>query len=433
MRKARTHPLLAALVALAPMAAPAGPLVTNAGSTGDSVAQITMDNALSRGRQAVAKRDFAAAERHYQEAIKGAPDSPQPLLALADSARVQGKADQSKAWLDKALAMAPRDVEVLRAVARWHFVMGQHAEAAARWQAALQIDPSHTGVLVDLADFSFNARGDTAAAAALYERALAVNPSLAGARYGLGVMQQRRNELEPALRNLQDAARLSPGNALPWMAMAQLQRQRGDRQKALHAYGAALEAQPSYYPARLERGQMWLAQEPAKALADFEEAIRQQPRSAEARVAAGMAQQLLKRPDAALASYRAALQFDPKNVIALNNAAWLASERKGMLANALQWATEAVRLAPGEPAVLCTLAWVHHRRGDSAKAAAMLQALVQATARPRAESYYLLGRVHADRSEREAASAALREALRIDASFPQAGEAGELLRRLQGG
>ena len=426
----RPNPLPVLMLALLPLAAPAGPLVTNAGTTGQASAQSALDAALNRGRQAVAKRDFAAAERHYQDAMKAAPTSPQPLLALADSQRVQGRAEQSKAWLDKALALAPRDVDVLRAVARWHFAMGQHGEAETRWRAALQIDRSHTGVLVDLADFEFNVRGDAEAAAGLYERALEVNPSLAGARYALGVMQQRRNQLEPALKNLQEAARLSPGNALPWVAVAQVHRQRGDREKALEAYAAALQAQPSYYPARLERGELLLARDPAKALADFDEAIRQQPRSADARVAAGMAQQLLKKPDAALTSYRAALAIDPKNVIALNNAAWLASERKELLDNAQTWAREAARLAPEQPSVQGTLAWVLHRRGDSAQAITMLQA--QLAAKPRAETYFLLGRVHADRSERDAASAALREALKIDSNFPQAAEAGALLRRLQG-
>ncbi len=433
MRKASTSALLAVLIVLAPLAAPAGPLLTNAGAAGDSVVQSAMDAALSRGRQAVAKRDFIAAERHYREAIKGAPESPRPLLALADSARVQGKADQSKAWLDKALGLAPRDVEVLRAVARWHFAMGQHVLAETHWRAALQVDGRHTGALVDLADFEFNVRGDTAAAAALYGRALEVNPSLAGARYALGVMQQRRNQLEPALKNLREAARLSPGNALPWVAVAQVQRQRGDRDKALQAYAEALKAQPAYYPARLERGHLLLARDPAKALADFEQAVVSQPGSAEARVAAGMAQQLLSRPDAALASYRVALRIDPTNVIALNNAAWLASEHKELLDSAQRWATEALRLAPGEPAIEGTLAWVLHRRGDSARAIAMLRAQLQTATRPRAESHYLLARVHADRSEREAARAALREALRIGGDFPQAEEAGALLRRLEGG
>lgn len=433
MRLARPHPLLAIVVALMPLSALAGPLITNAGSTGQASAQSALDAAMNRGRQAVAKRDFASAERHYQDAIKAAPTSPQPLLALADSQRVQGRAEQSKAWLDKALALAPRDVDVLRAVARWHFAMGQHAEAEARWRAALQIDRSHGGVLVDLADFEFNVRGDAQAAAGLYERALEANPSLPGARYALGVMQQRLNQPEPALKNLQEAARLSPGNALPWVAVAQVHRQRGDREKALEAYAAALKAQPTYYPARIERGELLLARDPAKALADFDEAIRSQPRSVEARVAAGMAQQLLKKPDAALASYRAALEIDPKNIIALNNAAWLASERKELLDNAQRWATEAARLAPDQPSVQGTLAWVHHRRGDSARAIAILQGLVQGSAKPRAETYFLLGRVHADRSERDAASAALREALKIDSNFPQAAEAGALLRRLQGG
>jgi tetratricopeptide (TPR) repeat protein len=296
------------------------------------------------------------------------------------------------------MALAPRDVDVMRALARWHYASGQHAEAESRWKAALQVDRTHTGVLVDLADFEFNVRGDLDAAAALYEKALEANPSLPGARYALGIMDLRRNRLEPALRNLQEAARLSPGNALPWVGIAQVYRQRGDREKSLQAYGTAIKAQASYYPAHLERGELLLARNPAKALEDFEQAIRVQPRSAEARVGAGMALQILKQPGKALEQYQAAIVIDPTNVIEVQG----------------------------------TLAWVHHRRGDSAKALSLLQALIQASKKPRAESYFLLARVHADRAEKDAASAALREALKLDSNFPQAAEATALLRRLQG-
>jgi tetratricopeptide (TPR) repeat protein len=410
----------------------AGPLVTHAGTTGQVPPMGAMEAALTKGRQAVARRDFAAADRQFQEAAAAAPGSPQPLLELAESARIRGQGDQSKAWLDKAMALAPRDVDVMRALARWHYASGQHAEAESRWKAALQVDRTHTGVLVDLADFEFNVRGDLDAAAALYEKALEANPSLPGARYALGIMDLRRNRLEPALRNLQEAARLSPGNALPWVGIAQVYRQRGDREKSLQAYGTAIKAQASYYPAHLERGELLLARNPAKALEDFEQAIRVQPRSAEARVGAGMALQILKQPGKALEQYQAAIVIDPTNVIALNNAAWLASERKELLDRALGWAVEAARLAPDRPEVQGTLAWVHHRRGDSAKALSLLQALIQASKKPRAESYFLLARVHADRAEKDAASAALREALKLDSNFPQAAEATALLRRLQG-
>lgn len=430
MRKHLSLAWLSLLLAAVP--AFAGPLVTKAGTTGEAAVAGPVEAALNQGRQALTRRDFDAADAHFKRAAALAPASPLPLLDLAESARIRGLAEPSKAWLDKALAVAPRDVGVLRALARWHYASGQHAEAESRWKAALQIDRSDTGVIVDLADFEFNVRGDVDAAAKLYDQALELNPSLPGARYALGMMELRRNQLEPALRHLQEAARLSPGNALPWVGIAQVHRQRGDREKALEAFASALKAQPAYYPARLERGQLLLARDPAKALADFEEALRTQPRSAEARVGAGMAQQLLKKPEAALVHYQAAFAIDPKNVVALNNAAWLASERKELLDKALGWAEQAARLAPGQPEVQGTLAWVHHRRGDSAKALSLLQALVQASAKPRAESYFLIGRVHADRGEKEPASTALREALKIDSGFAQAGEAAALLRRLQG-
>jgi cellulose synthase operon protein C len=427
------NPLMLALsVAVVPALVVAGPLVTNAGTTGQAQALPPAETAMERGRQAVARRDFAAADTLFKQAATAAPGSPRPLLELAESARVRGQGDQSKAWLDKALALAPRDTDTLRAVARWHYATGQHDEAEARWKAALKIDPRNTGVIVDLADFEFNVRLDVDAAAKLYDEALQVNPSLAGARYALGNMELRRNQLEAALRHLQEAARLSPGNALPWVSIAQVHRQRGDRERALEAYGSALKAQASYYPARLERGQLLLARDPAKALADFEAAARAQPRATEARVGAGMAQQLLKKPDAALAHYQAAIAIDPQNALALNNAAWLASDRKDMLDRALGWAEQATRLAPEQPELKGTLAWVHHRRGDSGKALSLLQGVIQGSAKPRAETYFLLARVHADRGEKEPATAALREALKIDSAFPQAAEAAALLRKLQG-
>jgi tetratricopeptide (TPR) repeat protein len=131
---------------------------------------------------------------------------------------------------------------------------------------------------------------------------------------------------------------------------------------------------------------------------------------------------------AAAAAYRAALQREPDNTLALNNFAFFLSADPAQLDEALRLAEHAYRRAPASAAVADTLGWLLYRKGDLDRAAALLEeALQRLPGNP--QVHYHLGMVYAGLGKTAEARRALEEALKAP-GLAEAGEARRALRSL---
>lgn len=387
------------------------------------------DNAFSRrmeaGQAAMAKRAYEEARGHFEAAARLDAQSPLPALALAEVFRVRGQPNEIKRWLDKAGSVAPKDVAVLTARARWAYAQRNYKAAEQLWRQAMAADPKATGPLVDLGDYTAGVLNKPADAAQHYRAALAINPKLAGAHHALGVMLSRQGQTDAALAELQEAAKLSPGNPLPLHVMGQVQAAAGKTDAALASFDQALKAQPDFHDARLDKGDVLMAAGRTEAaLAEYQAVVKAVPHLATALVRLGQAQQQLGRKADAMRAYQSAIAQQPKLAVALNNMAWLAAEGEGQVTDrGLRWAEQAVALNAEQPQFQGTLAWVHFKRGDAAKAQQVLEKLTQGVGKRSAEAHHLLGLVLAERGQAAASAAAFKEALRLNPSYAQAAEA----------
>jgi tetratricopeptide (TPR) repeat protein len=94
---------------------------------------------------------------------------------------------------------------------------------------------------------------------------------------------------------------------------------------------------------------------------------------------------------AAAAAFERALEIDPKNVLALNNAAYIYAEHMNDPAKALPYAERAVEASPNEGNVLDTLGWTYYRVGRYGEAEDYLR--LSTKARPTPDNYLHLARV----------------------------------------
>lgn len=85
----------------------------------------------------------------------------------------------------------------------------------------------------------------------------------------------------------------------------------------------------------------------------------------------GLAQQTAAQEDQAIATYKAVVEKSPKNVIVLNNLAWLLAERKDK--QSVEYARQALDLVPASPAVMDTLGWALYQTGSVGDAVTMLK------------------------------------------------------------
>lgn len=385
---------------------------------------------LQEGWGQVIKGDLAAAKRSFEEAKKKNSQDHWALLGLAEVAMRENKPEKARNFLQEAIKAAPKQVDVHRAWGRFLFMQRQYREAEVAAKKALGLDPNAVGVHLDLADLYLGPLKRPMEAAQHYETVLKLEASNAGAHYGLAHARIALNQMDDATAHLKEAGRLAPTNPLPHMSMARLAVARKDYDGALGELDAALAARADFVAARLEKGDIWqLKGDDVKALAEYAEVTKQDPRSVEGSLKSAVIHERHQRPVEVEQAYRIAIERAPGNPIAYNNLAWLLAEEKARLDESLTLAKKAVDLAPRVSQFYDTLGWVYRARGELAQAQQALEKGVKLSS-DRPELLYRLGVVYAERGRTREAAESLKKALALKSDFTGADDARKRLEAL---
>ena len=109
----------------------------------------------------------------------------------------------------------------------------------------------------------------------------------------------------------------------------------------------------------------------------LEEATEIAPGLAAAHLQLALLYEQARQHDAAIERYRQVIKLEPKHAIALNNLAYALAVYKGSLDEALALAQLAGVIQPRNPAILDTLAWIEHLRGNDAIAVKLVPIAVR--------------------------------------------------------
>jgi uncharacterized protein (TIGR03790 family) len=161
----------------------------------------------------------------------------------------------------------------------------------------------------------------------------------------------------------------------------------------------------------------------------LEQAVEIAPDSPATQMQLGLLLETAGEHTAAIARYRRVLALQPKNPIALNNLAYGIAVHEKAPAEALPFARQAVEMAPNEPSILDTLAWVQHLLGNDAEAAKLLAAAVR-LAPTNSEIRLHAAIAYAGRGAQAVAETELKEALRLNPELESSDEVKELRRKL---
>jgi TolB-like protein len=164
-----------------------------------ALAQFWLTDGTSSGDLAADAAGFESALAAAEKAVALAPE-----LAAGYSARgfvraiyrfdfVGGQID-----LDKAVALSPRDADVLHRSAVLLAILGKLPAAIAREEQALALDPLSAEICMRFG-FFLVANQQLAQARPLYEKALAIAPDSIRARYNLGELELLEHQPERAL------------------------------------------------------------------------------------------------------------------------------------------------------------------------------------------------------------------------------------------
>jgi len=319
--------------------------------------------------------DPAAAAAWLERAIVAAPDAPAPAQALAALYLRSGQAEKALKLAQRMHALRPDERASLDLVAQSAAATGKHALALESLQklAALQANDAELQLRIARAELVVQHKP---AALVAVHKALAIAPEREEALILASALLLDNHAYDDARKLARTAQLRQPNAAIGYKLEGDALLDQGKAAEAVAQYerGFSLDSSGPLLIA-LHRAMHAAGKHEAaeKRIADW---LGQHPGDQPTRLY--YASHLLQRAEfsAARHEYETLLARDPDNVLALNDLAWTLLQLKD--GDPLRPAERAFRLAPGNPAVADTLAWIYTETGKPARALPLLKKALDA-------------------------------------------------------
>ncbi|MGH8259814.1 MAG: tetratricopeptide repeat protein, partial [Steroidobacteraceae bacterium] len=324
--------------------------------------------ALGLFESALGRRDPADAA--FRRALQADPRSVAALLGEAKLFLATGDPARAVEPLAKARALAPDDATVRLLSGALALAQGRGPDAVNAFQRLTASHPRSAVLQTDLARALVLARRPTDARAAIV-RAVKLDPRYWPALViDVGLALQAR-DLDAAQQLLPQLRTTQAPSAIVRSVEGDVAAHQGRLQEALSDYSAAATTAPSAALA-LEMASLRHALHLAEPDAPLDAWLRRAPHDDRVRMV--LAQSLLGSAQGAAAArqYEAVLADRPKQLIALNNLAWLRLEA-GRPDGALTLARQAYAIAPGNTSVEDTFGWALVQSGNATDALPILR------------------------------------------------------------
>jgi cellulose synthase operon protein C len=293
-------------------------------------------------------------KRHLADAVQASPGEPQPRVQLVNHLLRQNDPKGAVAAAQDGIAAQPDQPDLLDALGRAQMAAGETQQALLTFRKLAASQPQNGQFTVRLAEAQFAAK-DRDGARTTLKRALQVDPRLFAAQRGLATLAMAEQKPDEALALAREWQKGHPQDAAGFALEGEVQVARKDWPAAVSALRAALERQKTtelavaLHAALLNGGQKAEAERWA---ADWQ---RQRPKDSGFRFHLG--DTALARGDlpAAEGHYRAVMEQQPGNAVAMNNVAWILAKQGRPGAVAL--AEQAAKLRPEAATILDTLAF----------------------------------------------------------------------------
>jgi tetratricopeptide (TPR) repeat protein len=272
---------------------------------------------INRGALSVRRGRTADAIEDLRRATALRPEQYQGYVNLAQALLQEKKLDEAVAEMGRAIEREPHLASLYATRGRIHVLRGDDAAALADLATALNVEPGRPAAASANDHLErgriLHRRKDYKRAVKEYDDAVALRPELVKAHRLRAEALLELDAPREALSSLDACLKHGPPDADVFRARAAVRTRLGDYPGAQADYTRALEAVPdaATYAAR---GWAYLvADAPALALRDFEEAAHREPKSADAFVGRGCARAALGDGRAAVADAEHALQLGPSS------------------------------------------------------------------------------------------------------------------------
>jgi protein O-mannosyl-transferase len=211
----------------------------------------------------------------------------------------------------------------------------------------------------------------------LFRHALAVTKDNWLAHINLGIALHEKGQLDAALSQLQEAARLKPNHADACSNLGVVLDEEGQTDEAIRQLQKAIRLKPDHTDAHYNLGNVLARKgQTAEAIRQFQQALRLKPDNPAARNNLGLALARQGQTDEAISQFQEALRLKPDHADAhLNLGNALAG--KGQLDGAISQFQETLRLKPDYAQAHFNLGVVLAKRGQVDEAARQFQEAVR--------------------------------------------------------
>ena len=274
-------------------------------------------------------------------------------------------AEERRAQYDKAVELAPRDVDVRRTRGLFQLMQGDEDAAIADFDVAIEEKPDDIR-LREVRGLALLMAKRPDEALETFDKALAIDPASADILFQRGRLFASQGDLPKALADLDAAIDAAPDAAEPLVLRARLRQQGGDGDAAKRDLERALSRHPDH-PSALELRGLIAADRgdyPA-AIADFRRLVRQAPEDATLVGQLGLLYLAAKQPREAIRRFSRALEIDPGQFLSFRGRSDAAIS-VGDHAAALVDLERAMELQPDNSGVLNNLAWLLATSPDDA-------------------------------------------------------------------
>jgi tetratricopeptide (TPR) repeat protein len=431
---------------------------------GSSSCRGMMESDFDRGNRLSEERDYRGAVLAYEAALHSAPRNVAVIRQLGLAYSAVGDRSNAINYLSAAMARAPGDTTVDLVLSQLYLAAGQSDDAIRAADAVLQRSPQNLAAL-NVVGSAYSSRHEANKAVEVYAKIAKLAPKDPKAHYLLGLGLFTQGESAEAIAQFETALRLSPVfyEALGKIvaadaaagrsdaAVARVKKQiatvgdsvaleevlaiayiaHGDRELAETALQDVIRRAPKYVAPRVRLSELyrdWGKYD--KALATVDQALKAEPKNLDLLLVQGVTYEAKGDAPNAQRSYEAALSINPSFAAAGNNLATLLAESGAGLDRALQVITAASAADPANPAITDTFGWVLFKRGDYAKAVAMLKdAALELPNEPTVA--YHLGMAESKAGDLASARRELQRAATSNVAFPEKSAAQKALAALK--
>jgi tetratricopeptide (TPR) repeat protein len=366
----------------------------------------------------------------FREVLKLNPRAVAAQLQLSQLELSRGSSESSLQLAQEAVTNQPNNPLARLMLVRSLTARGEHGRAETEVKALLAKYPNAAAVHAQAGMVAL-ARQDLAVARRSFEKALTLDQNSMDALTGMVMIDIGTRQPADAIKRIDERLARTPNVAGVHMLSARARLANKDTAGAEASLRKAIELDSSLLQAYTMLGGLYLSQKkPDEAIAEFERVVAKQPKNIAAHTMIGMILQAQGKGAEAQKRYEQVVAMDNRAAVASNNLAWMYAEADVNLDQALTLAQAAKAELPDQPEVNDTLGFVYLKKNLATLAVPPLRLSVEKD--PKNPVYhYRLGVAYSKTGDKDGARKELQEALKLNATFPGADDAKQILASLQ--